>query len=110
MRDMRTLFASVVAATIASLCCWGPLVLSVLGAGALSASATVFERYRPYLAATALVLLGAAFYSTYRSDRQACGDGTCPPPGLARRKRLLWVAAIVVALLLAFPYYIRYLL
>jgi mercuric ion transport protein len=107
---MRALIASVVAATVASLCCWGPLVLSLLGAGAFSAAATRFEPYRPYLAALALGLLGAASYSTFRAERQGCADGACPPVGLRRQKRLLWLAAAAIALLLTFPYYVRYLL
>lgn len=104
---MRTLIASVLTAIVASLCCWGPLVLSLAGAGALSAAATRFEPYRPYLAALALVLLGAVFYSTYRNDRESCAGDGCAPTSL-RQKKWLWLAAAIVLLLLTFPYYIRY--
>lgn len=37
---MKAVIGSVVAAAAASACCLGPIVLSVVGAGALSATAT----------------------------------------------------------------------
>jgi hypothetical protein len=51
---------------------------------------------------------GAAFYSAYRPmpAQQACGDGVCVPQSRRAARFLAWIAAIVAAVLMAFPYYI----
>lgn len=106
---MKTLIGSVVAATGASICCIGPVLLSVLGAGALGASAARFEVYRPIFLSATVVLLGAAFYTTYRpSAADNCGpDATCRPRSRRVAKITLWLATLLVILLVTFPYYIN---
>ncbi len=97
--------ASLVGAGAASLCCSGPLVATLLGVGSFGA-ATVLEAWRPYLLSVTGVLLGAAFYFTSRKGEVRCADGTC-----VRRsapwwnKALLWIVAVLVVLVAAFPYY-----
>lgn len=111
---MKTVVGSVVAATVASACCLGPVVLSALGAGALGAAAVTLESYRPFFLGLTLVLLGAAFYTTYHSGHSGKGevcraDGSCTTS--SRRARIvLWVAAALVILLVTFPYYVDFLL
>ena len=45
---MKAVVASVVVAAAASVCCIGPVVAAVLGAGVLGAASTRFEPYRPW--------------------------------------------------------------
>lgn len=106
---MKTAIASVLAATGASICCIGPVLLSVLGAGALGAAAARFEVYRPIFLTITVALLGAAFYSTYRpSAAESCGpDGTCRPASKRFAKVALWLATLLVILLVTFSYYIN---
>ena len=57
------------------------------------------------------VLLGAAFYITYRRPTRACAPGeACEMPGASRIGRaLLWLATVLILLASTFPYYSVYL-
>ena len=107
---MKTAFGAVGAAVAASACCITPVLFSVLGAGALGAAAIKLEPYRAwFLGLTLVLLLGAAFFSAYRSvTRDACADGTCTPSAKRGARIMVWIAAGLVALLIAFPHYISY--
>jgi len=101
---------AIVAAFAASLCCLGPLLFAALGLGG-AGLLVKFEAYRPYFAALTLVLLGAGFYLTYRRSGLTPATSTagvacdCELPKANRFGRvMLWVATVVVAGLLAFPY------
>jgi copper chaperone CopZ len=95
----------IVTAVVASLCCIGPVVLTLLGIGSIGAFA-VFERYRPYLVGATLLLLGAAFYFTYRKREVQCADGTCKVEQTGKWNKIgVWGATIVAAIALAFPYF-----
>ena len=52
-------------AVAASICCLGPLLLAILGIGG-GALFLRFEPYRPLFSAVAVLLLGLAFYLSYR--------------------------------------------
>lgn len=107
---MKAVIGSVVAAVGASACCLGPVVLSLIGAGALGAAAASLEVYRPYFLVLTFGLLGAAFYATYRPTQPACGlGGRCAPASRRTATIVLWVVTIVVALLVTFPYYVGWL-
>jgi len=98
---------AVVSAFVASACCVGPLVLALLGLGG-GALLVKFEPYRPYFMAITFALLGAGFWLQYRKPRVAVAEGDscdCPAPRANRTgKIMLWVASVVVAGFLAFPY------
>ncbi len=107
---MKAALGSVGAAVAASACCIGPVVFSLLGAGALSAASTRLEPYRPWFIGTTVALLGGAFYAAYRPvpANAACEDGTCAPTSRRTAKILVWIAAVLAAVLVTFPYYIGY--
>lgn len=109
---MKTTVGSVVAATVASACCLGPVVLSALGAGALGATAVALQPYRPLFLGLTVALLGAGFYTTYRpATREVCqADGSCNASSRRTARILLWVATVLVVLLATFPYYVNLLL
>ncbi len=76
-----TLTGGVIAGLAASLCCIGPLVALSLGLGSFAASAW-FAQWRPVLLGVTFVLLGLAWYLTYRRPKADCADGSCArPPG-----------------------------
>lgn len=103
---MKTALASVLAAFVASACCIGPVASVLVGAGALGASLSMLEPYRPVsLGATAL-LLGGAFYVAYRP---ASNRGACSPAVRSRLRIFVWVAAALAVALVTFPYYVGYL-
>jgi mercuric ion transport protein len=103
---MKTAVASVVAATVASACCVGPVVLVLLGVGTFGASLASLERFRPGFIAVTTVLLGVAFYSAYRP---ADDCGVCVPASRRKARIVVWIAAACVGVLVAFPYYVRFL-
>ena len=97
---------SVVSGILASACCIGPLVFALLGISG-AAIAQRFAPFRPYLLVATYALLGGAFYLTYRPQQRVCGpEGACEMPRANRVGRaMLWIAAIVVVLATAFPWY-----
>jgi mercuric ion transport protein len=101
-----TIGGAVLAGLAASVCCLGPLVLAVLGVGG-SAVALAFEPYRPWLLGLTGLLLGGAFYLTYRRPAGKCGlDGACEVPRAGRAgKTFLWIATVLIVLAVTFPYY-----
>jgi mercuric ion transport protein len=105
-----TMAGSVISGILASACCIGPLLLAFLGISG-AAFARVFEPFRPYLLVVTYALLGGAFYIAYRPQKPACGPGeACQMPKTNRLgTAMLWIAAIVVVLTTAFPWYSQYL-
>ncbi len=67
-------------AVAASLCCIGPLLALVAGAGSFAATGW-FERWRPVFLAVTAVLLAVAWWRTLRARRMACQDSACASPG-----------------------------
>jgi len=104
---MKSAVVGIGAALAASACCIGPVVFTLLGAGALSAASLTLVPYRPrFIGATALIL-GAGFYGAYQPVRAACApDGSCRPSSRRTGRVVMWIAAAIAALLVAFPYYI----
>ena len=101
--------SSIISAFIASICCVGPLVFALLGIGG-AGLLVKFEPYRPYFMTVTFALLGAGFYFTYRKPKTAAAveggpECACPAPRANRAgKVMLWVATVLVAIFLAFPY------
>ena len=99
------LFASGLAAILASTCCLGPLILLSLGiSGAWISNLTLLEPYRPIFIGAALVALFFAYRRLFRAPA-ACKPGeVCATPQVnATYKLLFWVVAALVVVALAFP-------
>jgi len=109
---MKTVVSSIVAAVAASACCLGPVLLSLVGAGALGAAAVRLEPLRPIFLAFTGVVLAGGFYVTYRRPRAvACGPhGACLPASNRKARILLWLSTVIVILLVTFPYYVNLLI
>jgi mercuric ion transport protein len=100
--------SSILSAFIASACCVGPLVFTLLGIGG-AGLLVKFEPYRPYFTVLTLGLLGLGFYFAYRPSRvQTAANGPacdCPHPKSNRFGRIsLWIATVLVVGFLSFPY------
>ncbi len=100
---MRDSILALGAATFASLCCTGPILLASLGATSL-AGFSWLEPVRPYLSIGALGLVGWVFWRSYRPQAAEACCSLDERVKLAHQRRTLWLAAPLVALLLAFPY------
>ena len=106
-KDKLTAAGSVIAAVAASICCIGPLAALTLGAGSLAA-ASGLEKWRPLFLGVTFVLLGVAWYLTYRRPKaEACTGGTAcaARPGAKGGKAVLWVATALTVALAALPLY-----
>ena len=93
---------------LASACCLGPLVVGVLGVGS-AGFASAFEPYRPYMLALTVMLLGGAFFMTYRKrTAAACAkDGSCSTSGPSRRQQgMLWTITVITLAAASYPYWI----
>jgi len=100
------LAAGGLAATFASACCLGPLVLVAAGlSGAWIGNLTRLEPFRPVFIGAALV---AMFFAYRRIDRPAneCGSGeVCALPGTRRiYKIIFWIVAGLIVIAVGFPY------
>lgn len=125
---------ALLSAILASACCWLPILLTAFGVsgGALSAK---FEELRPVLLSSTFVLLGLAFYFTYRRQRAIgtepaeSGEGCCVIPTQANavtpccpskvgrksnlkelNKLMIWVFTFFVLAFAFFPNYLGFLL
>jgi len=109
---MKTAVGSLVAAVAASACCLGPVLLLLVGAGALGAAAVRLQPFRPIFVVFTTILLAGACYVTYRRpSAAACGpDGSSPPASNRRARILLGAATVAVILLVALPYYVNWLI
>jgi mercuric ion transport protein len=97
----------ILGAIAASACCLLPLVLTILGVGgAWMSSLRALNAYQPYFIALAVTALGYGFYQIYWKPRKACVDGVACARPLPRRlvKTGLWSGALLVTLVLLFPY------
>jgi mercuric ion transport protein len=104
---VKLALAAISAAIGASACCIGPVVFSLIGAGALSAASVRLEPYRPWFIAFAVGLIGTAFYGAYRPvGDEVCANGSCTPQSKRPLKILAWIVAALAAILIAFPYYV----
>jgi len=108
MQDKPVFFGAVAAALAASLCCILPLTAGILGASAVAVG-LAFEQFRLWFGLGALGLLAVGFVAAYRGKAK---DSCCAVEGgkakAAVGKKLLWTFAIIVALLLTFPYYVGF--
>ncbi|MBI4196017.1 MAG: mercury transporter MerT [Betaproteobacteria bacterium] len=105
------LTGGVIAGLAASICCLGPLALVALGLGGAAAGLVeFFTPLRPVFIGLALVFLGFTGYRLFFVPA-VCAPGTpCANPRTLRNQRLVFIGAvIVVAALVAFPWYVIYL-
>lgn len=102
----------IISAILASICCVGPFVLVMLGAGgAWVGNLRVFEPYRPIFILFTMGFLGAGFYNVYKKPKEDCKPGSlCAVPQTKRAgKIMIWTVTIIVFFLLLLPYLIGFL-
>ena len=104
---MKSAVVGIGAALAASACCIGPLVFTLLGAGALSAASLTLVPYRPWFIGATALILGIGFYGAYRPAPIDCApDASCTPQSRRTGRVVMWTAAAIAVVLVAFPYYI----
>lgn len=104
-KEKLAALGSVFAAIAASICCIGPLIALLLGAGSLAAASS-FAKWRPVFLGVTFVLLAVAWYFTYRKPKvEACAEGTvcATKPAAKWNKVMLWIATMLAIALATFP-------
>jgi mercuric ion transport protein len=99
-----TSVGAAVTAAAASLCCVGPVVVSIVGVGGAVAAAGL-KPYRPVLLLGSMLLLGASLWLAYHPATEATEAGVgvaCPTRAGRAARAMVWVAAVlwVIAALL----------
>lgn len=103
-RSSVSVVGSVLTAIVASVCCVGPALLALLGAGTVGFFGSLGS-YRPYFIGLTVILVGTAFYLAYRKREVKCEDGTCKTvTGGKWDKASVWFAAFIAALIIVLPY------
>lgn len=100
-----TLVGSVVAGFLASICCIGPVVFAILGLSGMT-FILKFEEYRNVFIGVAVLLLGVAFYFTYRKKppEECDPESFCAnPKSDLINKIVLWGATVLIAFFIFFP-------
>ena len=94
-------------------CCILPLTLVSFGVGGVwIAQLTALYAYKWYTFAIAAGFIGYGFWKLHRAEAGECRDGTVCARPLNRRlmKGSLWLAAVVTAIAMIFPYAAPYFL
>jgi mercuric ion transport protein len=105
--ESAALFAGGIAALLSGACCVVPFVLVSIGAGgAWLANLQLLEPYRPVFIGTAIVALGFAWKRIYR-PAQACAPGAvCSITRIRHGYKIgFWLACVLFAVMLTYPYY-----
>jgi len=100
-----TAIGSLLSAFLSSLCCTGPLLLSVLGvgAGATASYVKALVPYRPSFITLAFLFLAVGFVAVYRR-KVACSTGlSCRGRTEKVTKAALWVATLATLILILLP-------
>jgi mercuric ion transport protein len=100
-----------IAGLAASICCIGPLVFVALGLGGAAVGLIeFFTPLREVFIGLALLFLGFAAYRLFYVPK-VCAPGTaCTDPKTLRNQRLVFIGVVIVtAALVAFPWYVVYL-
>ena len=107
-RRSGTSIGAIIAASLASVCCVGPVLFVTVGIGA--GLGRQFEPLRPFFTILTIALMAAGFYSVYgrgaRKDVVSCDDDAVCSARSASRTRdkvVLWSAALIALLLLTIP-------
>lgn len=94
-------------------CCILPLVLVSFGVGGVwIAQLTALYAYKWYTFAIAAGLIGYGFWKVRQSEQGECRDGAvcARPVNRTVMKSLLWLAVVVTAVAMIFPYVTPYIL
>ena len=99
--------SGLILAFTSSLCCIAPILAIISGTGNAVAPFNWAAPLRPYFIGATVLVLGLAFYRTYKPQpKDECG---CEEKkGVLQSRTFLWIIATVSILLSAFPWYARY--
>jgi len=108
MKDKLLSGGGIITALLASLCCITPVLAVLGGLGGIATTFSFLEPLRPYLIGLTVIVLGYAFYKTYKPKKENdinCVCETDDKSKFIKSKKFLWIVTTVSILLITFPYY-----
>lgn len=99
----------ILASVVASLCCIGPLVLTILGISG-AAVLSKFEAIRIPMIAVVLILFGIAGFSLYRKRNSCEPHSICADPKKFRKMAIFyWIGLAIAVLGITSPQWVAWL-
>ncbi|MBI2411701.1 MAG: mercury transporter MerT [Deltaproteobacteria bacterium] len=103
MKERLASIGGIVSAFLASICCVGPVVLSVLGVAG-TGFLLRFEWLRPYFLVISFVFLGIAYRYSYGRASRCNSERKCDMRSKRTNRFLFWVLAGFVLFGVVSPY------
>jgi mercuric ion transport protein len=105
-KGKKLISTTIIAATVASLCCITPILALIAGTTGFASTFSWIEPFRPYLIAFTILVLLLAWYQKFKSQKQEI-DCDCEEERakLINSKKFLLFVTLFAGLMLAFPYY-----
>jgi len=103
--------SAIVTALLASLCCITPVLAILGGLSGIASTFSFLEPLRPYFIAFTVIILGNAFYNSYKPKKKDEIECACEDEEIKTKKSFinsrtfLWIVALVAVVLITFPYY-----
>lgn len=106
------LVGTVFAGLAASLCCIVPLVLVMAGlGGAWMSMFSAMEPWRPlFLGLTAIFVIWGWYRLYHHPANCESGEVCAVSSGLRRQRLLFWIVTVIIAILVAFPWYAHWII
>jgi mercuric ion transport protein len=107
-KGKKLISTTIIAATVASLCCITPILALIAGTTGFASTFSWIEPFRPYLIAFTILVLLLAWYQKFKSQKQEIDcDCDCEEERakLINSKKFLLFVTLFAGLMLAFPYY-----
>lgn len=105
------LMAGFLASVLSVACCVGPLFLVSVGLGGAWASRLVaLDPYRPWFVGLSLLFLVWGIVVVLQKRSRPCGPGTFCRTPVKRTSRVVWGIVLLSLLVLAFPWYAKWVL
>lgn len=102
MRKAFAIIGAIISGIFSSICCIGPIVFSLMGAGFVGFS--VFERYRPLFILISFIFLGTSWFLTLNKREIKCEGGTCRREGPSKFQiTFMTLLTLLVLFFIFFP-------
>jgi copper chaperone CopZ len=95
----------VIAALAASSCCIPPVIAAIAGVGGAAGSLSWMEPLRPYLIGLAILAIGYAWYTHYKTKKEDDCGCAIEKPKWYQTKGFLVGMTLFAAISITFPYY-----
>lgn len=103
MKERLASIGGIISAFLASICCVGPAVLTVLGVAG-TGFLLRFEWLRPYWLIMSFVFLGMAYRYAYGRAGRCNSNGKCELRSKRTNRVLFWVLSVFVLFGIVSPY------